>query len=539
MSLCINPHCQNPQNSNTVQFCKTCGSELLFKLRYRAMRELGGGGFGKTYEVSDQGTSKVLKVLINNSPKAVELFQREAEVLSQLNSPGIPRVDPNSYFVFHPKDSQEPIHCLVMEKIEGMNLREYLKQRGRPIDSESAVRWLTELLLILQPVHDRGILHRDIKPQNIIFKPDGKLALIDFGAVREGTGTEVATAANSGGGTEVASHAAGGTGVVSRGYTPAEQINGEAMRQSDFYALGRTFIFLLTAKEPSQIPYDAYNDQLKWRQYAPDVEPKLAELLDQMTATPVRQRPANAQVILQALQVSKASPQSPVRGSDVEIELKITPQEATSGTSKAITFIRTVYANGMTGSGREENSTITVKVPPNSQHGTRLRLGEQGSEGLNGGSPGDVYVHLIVERDYAPAPSSPCLTYAGFWRRLTAFVVDVIFILILSTIGGFILAYMNIPAALPVLVPPVLLYFINAEASSDKATPGKQIMGIVVTDKRGNQISRGKSVIRTIIKFVSIACFGIGIIYLALSLMFSHKKQALHDHIAGCIVIRG
>jgi len=310
MSLCINPRCKNPQNPNTVQFCQSCSSELLFKLRYRAIRELGGGGFGKTYEVSDQGTSKVLKVLINNSPKAVELFQREAEVLSQLNSPGIPKVDPNSYFVFHPKDSQEPIHCLVMEKIEGMNLREYLKQRGRPIDSESAVRWLTELLLILQPVHDRGILHRDIKPQNIIFKPDGKLALIDFGAVREGTGTEVATAANSGGGTEVATHAAGGTSISSAGYTPAEQINGQAVKPSDFYALGRTFIFLLTAKEPSQIPYDAYNDQLQWQQYASDVEPQLAQLLDQMTATLVRQRPANAQEILQKLEqpISPAVP---------------------------------------------------------------------------------------------------------------------------------------------------------------------------------------------------------------------------------------
>jgi len=307
MTLCINPRCPSPENPNNIQFCQSCGSELLLKLRYRAMRELGGGGFGKTYELSDQGTPKVLKVLINNSPKAVELFQREAEVLSQLNSPGIPRVEPNSYFIFHPNDGQGPLHCLVMEKIEGMNLREYLKQRGRPIDSDSAKRWLTELLLILQQVHDRGILHRDIKPQNIIFKPDGKLALIDFGAVREGTGTEVATAANSGGGTEVATHAAGGTSISSAGYTPAEQINGQAVKPSDFYALGRTFIFLLTAKEPSQIPYDAYNDQLQWRQYAPDVEPKLAELLDQMTATLVRQRPANAQDVLQNLQHSQSS----------------------------------------------------------------------------------------------------------------------------------------------------------------------------------------------------------------------------------------
>ena len=259
MTLCINPRCQKPQNSDNTQFCQNCGSSLLLKQRYRAMKVLGGGGFGKTYEASDLGKqTKVIKVLINNSPKAVELFQREAEVLSQLNNPGIPKVEPNSYIVFRPANSQEPVHCLVMEKIEGMNLRDYVKRLGHPIDFDTAERWLQELVTILQAVHNRGILHRDIKPQNIIFKPDGRLALIDFGAVREGTGTEFASTTGSGSGTEVASHMAGGTSVVSRGYTPPEQMNGEALKQSDFYSLGRTFVFLLTGKEPSEIPYDAH-----------------------------------------------------------------------------------------------------------------------------------------------------------------------------------------------------------------------------------------------------------------------------------------
>jgi serine/threonine protein kinase len=122
-----------------------------------------------------------------------------------------------------------------MEKIEGMNLRDYLKQLRHPIDSETATRWLKELALILQDVHEQGILHRDLKPQNIIFKPDGKLALIDFGAVKEGTGTEVATeASNSGSKTEVATHAKGaGTSISSTGYTPIEQINGQTVKQSD------------------------------------------------------------------------------------------------------------------------------------------------------------------------------------------------------------------------------------------------------------------------------------------------------------------
>lgn len=100
MTLCINPRCDQPDNSDNAQFCQNCQSSLLLKQRYRATNVLGGGGFGKTYEAADLGIqNKVIKVLINNSPKAVELFQREAEVLSQLDNPGIPKVEPNSYSV--------------------------------------------------------------------------------------------------------------------------------------------------------------------------------------------------------------------------------------------------------------------------------------------------------------------------------------------------------------------------------------------------------------------------------------------------------
>ncbi|WOB42296.1 protein kinase [Thermoleptolyngbya oregonensis NK1-22] len=309
MTLCINPRCTQPENPDNAQFCQNCQSALLLKQRYRATKVLGGGGFGKTYDVSDLGTrNKVLKVLINNSPKAVELFQREAEFLSTHNSAGIPKAEKGSYFVFQPHDEQAPVHCLVMEKIEGMNLRDYLKQLGHPIDSETAKRWLEELALILQEVHGQGVLHRDIKPQNIIFKPDCTLALIDFGAVREGTGTEVATAAK--GGTEVASHVAGGTSVVSAGYTAPEQMNGEALKQSDIYSLGKTFIFLLTGKEPSEISYNPHEDVLQWRKYAPNVETNLATLIDQMTSMLVRQRPASIQDLLKVLNF-KQSPTTP------------------------------------------------------------------------------------------------------------------------------------------------------------------------------------------------------------------------------------
>jgi serine/threonine protein kinase len=143
MSLCINPSCTQPQNRDDELFCQTCGSELLLKGRYRVMRQLGGGGFGLTFEVNEvrSNTPKVLKVLINTQQKAVDLFQQEAEVLSQLDNPGIPQVESDGYFVYFPRNSQNPVHCLVMEKIVGMDLEQYMHKRElRPIDQDLAMQ---------------------------------------------------------------------------------------------------------------------------------------------------------------------------------------------------------------------------------------------------------------------------------------------------------------------------------------------------------------------------------------------------------------
>src|SRR4028119_1713209 len=298
MSLCINPRCPNPQNGDTQLFCQNCSSELLLEGRYRVTCPLGSGGFGKTYEVSDRashtvgdrdGTPKVLKVLTNNDPKYVELFQREAQVLTRLKHHGIPKAEPDSYFLFWPKNNQEPLHCLVMEKIEGLNLQQYLHKRGSPIDEKCAIQWLTQLATILQEVHNQNFFHRDIKPSNIMLKVDGQLVLIDFGTAREITETLVVKQASG----QV-------TGVISAGYTPPEQFNGQAVPQSDFFALGRTFVYLLTGKDPSNF-YNPLVDELHWRDAAPNLSPQLADFLDRLMARLPSQRPQTAEVILQHL----------------------------------------------------------------------------------------------------------------------------------------------------------------------------------------------------------------------------------------------
>ncbi|MEM6755339.1 MAG: serine/threonine-protein kinase, partial [Cyanobacteria bacterium P01_C01_bin.38] len=271
MTLCINPHCPKPNdNPDKTIFCLGCGSELLLQGRYKVVKYLGGGGFGKTYEIKERNNNlKVLKILHNNFPKAIELFQREAEVLSQLNCPGIPQVEEDGYFIYYPRNSQEALHCLVMEKIEGMDLYEYIKQREyRPIDERMAMQWLQELIIILQQVHNQNFFHRDIKPANIMLRAEGGLALIDFGTARVVTDTYWQAQAQG----QV-------TGIVSAGYTPPEQMNGQAMRQSDFFALGRTFVYLLTAKDPNQF-YNPQNDELLWRNAVPNISPQFADFLD-------------------------------------------------------------------------------------------------------------------------------------------------------------------------------------------------------------------------------------------------------------------
>lgn len=287
MNLCINPECQKPHNSDTTIFCQGCKSELLLDGRYRVVEELGQGGFGTTYEIIDvNGHPWVLKVLMDNHPKYVELFRQEAQVLTILKHHGIPKVDLDSYFVYFPQGREEPLHCLVMEKIEGLNLNQYIEQRGyRPIKPKRALRWLAELSLILEQVHNENFFHRDIKPSNIMLRANGCLALIDFGTVRKVTNSYLEKIAAG----EI-------TGVVTQGYTPMEQMRGKAVLQSDFYALGGTLIYLLTAQNPSSF-FDLTEDKLIWRDTVPQIAPEFADLIDRMMAFSPAKRPSNSREI--------------------------------------------------------------------------------------------------------------------------------------------------------------------------------------------------------------------------------------------------
>ena len=314
---CINPHCQRPYPQPWGnKFCNSCGAPLHLLDRYFAIKPLGAGGFAQIYAIWDgkTQTEKVLKVLVETAPKALELFIQEAEVLSSFRNSGVPKVDADGYFevnLINPKPHQLP--CLVMEKINGYTLEEVLINSPQGCAEDLVVGWLIQTVLILQELHNRQIIHRDIKPSNLMLRTStpvtpaksDQLVLIDFGGAKQFSGSGLRFL-----GRASLSHSTS-TRLYSSGYSPQEQVRGGNIGlTADFYALGRTMIQLLTAKYPSELE-DGLTGKLRWRNYR-QIKPELADLLDEMVEDDVRLRPANAAIIHKRL-LSIATP-SPHQG---------------------------------------------------------------------------------------------------------------------------------------------------------------------------------------------------------------------------------
>lgn len=289
---CINPDCPRPYPQPWGnKFCNGCGASLCLNNRYIPLQCLGSGGFAKIYTVWDlhRQTQQVLKVLIDNSPKALQLFEQEAFVLQGLNHPGIPRVEQDSYFLLSlGNPPQRLLPCLVMEKINGQTLEDLLRHypQGCP---ENLVRdWLHQATEILRELHHCGIIHRDLKPSNLMLREEtNQLVAIDFGGAKQISWLTRGSRGNS-------------TRLISPGYSPPEQMAGEAVGPAaDFYALGRTMIQLLTGKNLADLEEPA-TGELRWREHTA-VTPALANLLDEMVRSEPQQRPANALKIQQRL----------------------------------------------------------------------------------------------------------------------------------------------------------------------------------------------------------------------------------------------
>lgn len=289
MIYCPNPDCTDRQNVDDSMACQACGTNLVINGRYQLMeplRKISLSGCAEVFTVQDLlSTTKVMKILRVGDPKLLELFDREAQVLRDLNHPGIPKMDADGHFSFQTATRLE-LKCLVMEKIAGVNLEQWL-QENQCCPPDLALQWLNQLVDILEYLHHHQLFHRDIKPTNIMLRPDGQLALVDFGAVRQ-ISTTIWSNENL-------------TAVLTPGYAPPEQLNCQAVPQSDFYALGRTFVHLITGKHPLDSVVDIHG-HLQWQSKLPQDFPReIINLVDSFMAPLVTKRPKCTAIIRQQL----------------------------------------------------------------------------------------------------------------------------------------------------------------------------------------------------------------------------------------------
>src|ERR671933_1481462 len=268
----------------------------LLNNRYKVGRPLGAGGFGNTFLAEDtympSGRHCVIKQLkpVTNDSQTYKLvqerFQREAAVLEDLGegSNQIPKLF--AYF------SEAGQFYLVQEYIEGDTLTNKV-EKGGTLSENEVKQILVSLLPVLDYVHSRRMIHRDIKPDNVIIRQrDGLPVLIDFGAVKEAMNTQVNVPGNQ----------AQSMVIGTPGFMPAEQAGGRPTYTSDLYSLGLVAVFLLTGKLPQELATDDRTGELLWRQTAANINPNLAMVIDRAIRFKASDRFATARDMLNALQ---------------------------------------------------------------------------------------------------------------------------------------------------------------------------------------------------------------------------------------------
>ncbi|MEI7771816.1 MAG: serine/threonine-protein kinase, partial [Chloroflexales bacterium] len=265
--------------------------------RYVVEHAIGRGGFGQAYLVRDQqlGRFCVAKRQIPNPAwserireQAYSNFRREAQLLSTLNTPGHPNIP--EIFEYIPD-----LHCLVMKYVEGRDLSWVLNERGGKLPLDEGLAIMREVCSALAYMHSRSpepVLHRDIKPSNILIDSAGRVWVIDFGLSKA---TPVQAAAVDSQRTEMA-----GT----FGITPPEQWRGEAVPQSDIYALCATLHMTITGLQPEMDRSDM-NDFMLGKKVpfpsARSVDPAIPPLVDAIIARGMAFEPASRPTAAQLL----------------------------------------------------------------------------------------------------------------------------------------------------------------------------------------------------------------------------------------------
>ncbi len=261
--------------------------ELLRDGRYQVVGKLGEGAQGTTFDALDRKTGRAVaikrfSVRGAKSWKDVELAEREASVLETLSHPALPA------HVEHFEESGALY--LVMHKIEGQTLLA-LTGRGGALSRADVVRFLHDAASVLEYLHGRSppVIHRDINPKNVIRRPDGSYALVDFGAVRDRLKPD-----------------GGSTVVGTFGYMAPEQLQGRALPATDVYSVGATALRLLTGREPETLPHKGLSIDVRTA-LGSSVDPVLRSVLERMLDPDPDRRAASIAPLLRRLDQSAES----------------------------------------------------------------------------------------------------------------------------------------------------------------------------------------------------------------------------------------
>lgn len=280
-----------------MEFTKVVAENLLLHNRYRTFKLIGQSRYGKTFLGVDENQSPPIPCVIKqflcqnsteeNFSHTKALFQQQAHQLEELGKhPQIPTL--------LAQFEQDECLYLVHEFIDGSNLAKLVEEEGTC--SETQIwQLLNDLLPVLKFIHDRQVIHGDIKPENIIRRTlDGGLVLVDFSVGQAVRAVD-----------ELSLHSAAAMG--SPEYVAPEQARGKAVFASDLYSLGVTCIYLLTHIPPFDL-FDIANDRWAWRQYAiGDVSDRLCTILDKLLQNAVNQRFQSADEVMLAINLASGS----------------------------------------------------------------------------------------------------------------------------------------------------------------------------------------------------------------------------------------
>lgn len=258
--------------------------------RYRLVDVLAEGNHGLTYRAEDVESQqcvvvKALSLRRITDWKALELFEREAQVLAQLQHPAIPRY----LGYFHTDTEIDRTFYLVQQLAEGQSLAELVQSGWRSTEAEvrQIAQQILEILIYLHALQPPAI-HRDIKPQNVIRQSNGQICLVDFGAVQH---------------TYYNTLMRGSTVVGTFGYMAPEQFRGQAVPATDLYSLGATLLFLLTHRSPAELPTDRL--KIAFRSHI-QVSETFADWLEQLIDPDLSDRFPSASAALAALQTRRS-----------------------------------------------------------------------------------------------------------------------------------------------------------------------------------------------------------------------------------------